>query len=59
MRTIYRLQFRCPICTTMITATRGGRLRSHLNPGGVKCHATGMSVKQGFALRKSIDKEGK
>jgi hypothetical protein len=50
---------RCPICTTMTAATRSGRVCSHLNPGGVKCFATGMNIQQGLAMRESIDREKK
>jgi hypothetical protein len=50
---------RCPICTTLTAATRSGRVCSHLNPGGVKCFATGMNIQQGLAMRESIDREKK
>lgn len=46
----------CPLCTTPVKATRSGHIQSHLNPGGVRCHAVGMNYKQGIVLRKSIDK---
>jgi len=39
---------RCLLCSRQPVAVKRGHMASHLTPGGVKCHATGVQVKGAF-----------
>lgn len=46
------VQIRCPLCGRQPVPTKRGRISSHLNPGGVRCSASGLSAHYALLFQK-------